>query len=847
MAEREIGRGGWAIVYLARDLKNRRRVALKVMRPEIAEGLGGDRFLREIEISANLTHPNILPLHDSGEADGLLYYVMPYVEGESLRQRINREKQLPLEAVWDIARELTDALAYAHSKGVVHRDIKPENVLLQEGHAVISDFGIARAVSVAGGEDITETGIAVGTPLYMSPEQGTGEADLDSRSDIYSLGCCVWEMLAGDPPHTGPTAQAILARKAAEPLPSLRTVRETVPEEIEQAISKALARVPADRYSTAHEFHEALASGMRKSAQLRAVRQRQRWFALLAIVGIIAVAAAVQLIREASRVKLEPNRVVVAVFEDQSDDPSLRQLGGIAADRITSGLMTSDILDVVQPPTARGAWEFVQERLEQGEAYDPIGALAEATGAGIVVTGSYYSVGDSVRLQAEVTDVVRGRALGSVQPTQGPVADPSQAVDGLQNQIRGLLAVTFDPRLAPSVGAGSRPPDYEAYRAFSDGMDHYVDEEWAAAVPHFAQAYALDSNFIRALLYQAVSHSNLRAYAEADSVLHIAARHRDQLTAYLRHFLDYRLAFLAGDGETQLRAVRRAAEIAPGSKAVFNHALVAWEQNRLREAREILESLDPEHGPMRGWFTYWRILANTYHVEGDFRHELRTAQSARELFAGTRHVLQALQLELRGRAALGETSAVDVLLAEARRADESGRSVGPLISAAARELRAHGHAAAARAMFERAADWYQQQPPEVLETRERWDHARVLYALQRWEEAEALSSALAAEHPDDIRYRAHLGLIAARRGDRAAAGEVEAWLAQLEDRYRFGGHTYYRATIAAVLGEAGQAVTLLREAFGQGYPQGSMQLHQDTNLESLQHEPRYLELMEPKP
>ena len=833
------------MVYLARDLRNRRRVALKVLRPEIADGLGGDRFLREIEIAANLTHPNILPLHDSGDADGLLYYVMPYVEGETLRQRLNREKQLPLDDVWEITRELSDALGYAHSQGIVHRDIKPENVLIEEGHAVISDFGIARAVSAAAGDAATETGVAVGTPLYMSPEQGTGETDLDTRSDVYSLGCCVWEMLAGDPPYTGPTAQAVLARKAAEPLPHLRAVRETVPEEVEQAISKALAKVPADRYATAHAFQQALASGMRRSAQFRAIRQRRRLYVLMSLAGIVAVAVIVQLIR-GPRVRLEPNRVVVGTFENQSGDPELATFGGIAADMITQDLTRSDSLVVVPAVVARSASDWVHSQVAEGRAHNPIRALGEATGAGIVITGSYYRIGDAILIQTEVSDARRGRVLGSVQPVQGAAGAPDEALEQLRNHITGLLAITFDPRLAPSVGAGSRPPSYEAYRAFSDGMEHYIRQEWSQAVPHFARAYALDSTFVRSLLYESLSLFNRRAWAEADSVLQIAAPSRDQLSAYERHFLDYRSALSAGDRGSALRAIRQAAAIAPGSKAVYNLAVEAWEGNHRGEALEALESIDPERGPMRDWLGYWRILSGGYHLEGDHKRERRVARRARRILSDQ---VGALLLEVRAVAALGQTEAVAALLAEARSItdDASGKSVGELTAVAAMELRVHGYAEEAEEMFQRAADWYEGLPGDTLSASVRAEYARVLYALERWDEAQALYAALAAVVPEDIGHRAQLGLIAARRGDIMAAEEIEAWLAGLSDRYRFGEHTYDRATIAAVLGEREAAVNLLREAFGQAYPQGSMLVHRDFDLESLFDYPPYVELMEPKP
>ncbi len=256
--ERELGHGGMATVYLARDLKHDRRVAIKVLQPELASAVGSERFLREIRLTAQFNHPHILPLLDSGQCDDFLYYVMPYVEGESLRDRLRREKQLRIEDAVQFAREVADALDYAHRHDVLHRDIKPENILLHEHHAVVADFGIARAISVAGGEQLTTTGVAVGTPQYMSPEQATGGCELDARTDVYSLGAVMYEMLAGEPPHTGPTVQTVIAKLLTERPMRLRIVRDTVSEGIDDAVAKALAKLPADRYAGAGQFADAL-------------------------------------------------------------------------------------------------------------------------------------------------------------------------------------------------------------------------------------------------------------------------------------------------------------------------------------------------------------------------------------------------------------------------------------------------------------------------------------------------------------------------------------------------------------------------------------------------------------
>ena len=321
--ERELGQGGMATVYLAEDLKHARRVAVKVLHPDLAAALGAERFLSEIRTTANLQHPHILALHDSGVASGFLYYVMPYVEGESLRGRLEREKQLPIDDALRIARELADALGYAHARGVIHRDIKPENILLQGGHALVADFGIALAVQTAGGQRLTQTGLSLGTPHYMSPEQAMGERAIDARSDVYALGAVTYEMLTGEPPFTGATVQAIVAKVMTERPTRPSAVRDTIPEAVDDAVLRALAKIPADRFGTAAEFATALAGGAAGSGARRLTTGRHadgattstRAAHLWPAVAVIAVVAALWgwLRPQAPAAESPPSRLAVPI------------------------------------------------------------------------------------------------------------------------------------------------------------------------------------------------------------------------------------------------------------------------------------------------------------------------------------------------------------------------------------------------------------------------------------------------------------------------------------------------------------------------------------------------------
>jgi len=545
--ERELGSGGMAVVYLAHDFKLRRQVALKVLRPELAASIGAERFLREIEIAARLTHPNILALHDCGAADGLLYYTMPYVEGESLRDRLNREKQISLETALAITQEVADALGYAHSLGLVHRDIKPENILFEAGHAVVSDFGIARAVTEASDERLTDAGLAVGTPAYMSPEQGAGEQQLDARSDIYSLGCVLYEMLGGDPPYTGSTPQAILARKMTDPVPSLKVVRETVPAQIEHVVTKALAKVPADRFATATEFVEALRAG-EPVVQLHAAAVRRRrgvvgWIG--AALATVVILGGVALLGSWSNIPFsERDWVVIADLENSTGDSVFDQALNAA---LTVAVQQSRYVNVLS--AAR-----VQQTLER-MGRDSIDTLTEILArevavrdnATVVVIPSIGRIDSVYSLATRVVDPATGDNLASRSVRAMGKGDVLQALDRLARRLRrdlgeSMLAVARRDKPLPQVTTTS----LDALKAWAAGNDPNLPLDQRGEL--WLRAVQLDSNF-------AMAHSSLGYYyhwwisdpVEGDEHFDKALILADRVTERERMLIEANAAHWRGD------------------------------------------------------------------------------------------------------------------------------------------------------------------------------------------------------------------------------------------------------------------------------------------------------------
>ncbi|MBI4420261.1 MAG: protein kinase [Gemmatimonadetes bacterium] len=613
-----LGSGGMAVVFVAEDRRHRRKVAVKVMLPELARAIGRDRFLREIEVAARLQHPHILPVYDSGEAGGQLFYVMPLVEGGTLRARLNREKQLPVEEAIQITREVAEALGYAHEQGVIHRDIKPENILFSAGQAVVADFGIAGVLDAPAGAPLTATGTAVGTPDYMSPEQSSGAAE--PRSDIYSLACVLYEMLAGHPPFTGFSMQEILSRHAMDAVPGIRAARATIPDALEQVVIKALAKQPVDRFATSRQFGEALQAAVRSSAPASAAASA------------------------ASPPRLDPNAIAVLPFANLSGDPEKEFLSDGIAEELMNALGRVDGLRVVARTSAfrfKGADEDIR-------------AIGQQLNVGTILEGSVRATGNRVRVTSHLVNVADGYRLWSEQFDR-----QLDDVFAIQDEIASAIAGNLKVKLAAPQPVGRRTDNPKAYELFLKGRHHWnrrSEAELRKGIEYFQQALALDPELAVAQAGLADSYSSLGIYGAAPPAdVMPAARNAALKAIELDETLPAAHTSLAvvravydWDWATAERDFRRAIELGPNyatapqwyaTSCLIPRGRFEEAEVQLRRARE-LDPLSPSVGASLGVRSYYAREYDRAVGELLAGLELNPDFSLAHFFLGQAHVAQ---------------------------------------------------------------------------------------------------------------------------------------------------------------------------------------------------------------
>jgi len=608
--ERELGRGGMATVFLARDIRHDRPVAIKVLKPELAAMVGPERFLREIRVAASLNHPHILTLHDSGAADGLLYYVMPVVEGESLSDRMRREGQLPIEASVGIARQIAEALDHAHRQGIIHRDVKPENILMAGDHAFLTDFGVARLAAGSGEARLTETGLAVGTPAYMSPEQIGASSTLDGRSDIYSLGCVLYEMLVGEQPFTGPSAQVILARHAVEPVRNMRLARATLPASLELAVHQAMAKSPADRFATGADFAAALTGaasrpnwGTQPFPQRMVNVPRSLIAASLGVLLVLAAFGAWWRLGRRTGTTLVPDLTVVLPFRvSGTGDAELTEVARLSTDQLALRLIGDGGPRAAYPGTVMAALKTMQA--DSGDVSGPVARrLAAGLGAGLLVRGQVWRDGSRLMLGATLSGATRDTVLARAEQGLDSPDSLSATLDRLTGELLARQAGARDDELASLLAA-----PLPALRAYLGGKHAFARGEFAAAGRRFVEAIRLDPNFVQAALGMVATRTFI-----SDSSL----ERGDSLAQLSRHRLGaadqaYLAALLVEEPAREaLRLWEEAVSAAPDrmerwyglGEVLFHKApwlgLTDWRERAAAAFRRVLE-LDPDFVPALG-------------------------------------------------------------------------------------------------------------------------------------------------------------------------------------------------------------------------------------------------------
>lgn len=808
--ERRLGSGGTAVVYLARDHRNHRPVAIKVLRPELAASLAADRFVREIEIAAALVHPHIVPLFDSGEADGFLYYVLPYLAGESLRERVAREGVLPVADAVRILRDMVDALAHAHSQGIVHRDIKPGNVLLTGRHAMVADFGVAKAVShAAASEPVTTAGVAPGTPAYMAPEQAVADSEVDHRADLYAVGVVGYELLTGERPFPA-------GSPSGQPVAALADRRGEVPPQLDALVMRCLEPRPADRWQTAAEMLPPLESLVTPSdgtavALPPANRRRVRGpvLAALLLFGVVGVWS---VLRDRSPA-LDRNRVVVAPFTDRTTDSSLDQLGAMAASWTERGLLQTGVVQIVPAPDGL-----------PGDSTRALVEFARQAGAGLLVTGAYHGDSDSIRFVTRIVDVTDGRLLSVLEPVAGTIADPSGGVERLRGRIMSGLRAVVDSSWGASARQmlGGSPPAYQAFQTFQESGIAMGRGDGLARLALLERAVALDSTFWWARVNLASSLMTRGRHAEADSQVRILEAALAELSLAEEAIVRGFRGRLDGNPAAMYHAVGRWAAVVPSAMALTNWAYQALHLSRPREAIRILQEVDPNRADMYSVrVLYWGTLIDAHYRLGEYRVGLSAARRARQMIPRNG---QLAAREVGHLAGLGDLRAMATLLDTLDHTPSDGWQPHRVMMWAGLALMRHGYHGEGKELLGRAAGWAQRLTPEQLSA-DPWPTLWALWGDSREAEAAAFVRRIGTGRfgrgvaADSIALEA---VLAARQNDRATAQRLRReHLSQPDERYPIlaeRNHRYWRAAMAAALGEREAAVRILQQWHARGHP-----------------------------
>lgn len=836
--ERELGGGGMSRVFLAEDQSLARKVVIKVLAPELAATLNVERFAREVKVAARLQHPHVAPILSAGDADGLPFYVMPYVDGKSLRHRLQRER-LPVNEAVAIWKDILRALEYAHWNGVVHRDIKPENVLLAGSSAVVIDFGIAKAISDsttrASSDTLTQAGMSIGTPAYMAPEQALADPSVDHRADLYSAGVVAYEMLTGSPPFGG-TGHALLKAQLTQDPPGVTTSRPEVPLAVAETIDVCLSMERSSRPTDASAVLRRL-EAIPVSAERPAGRTPRRIALLTAAAVLVVGAFGLWVARAGGAPELIENRVFIANSGTESETEAVGRATSILLEQL-SGIPQ---VDVVEASPGESVGDVDDSR---------VAAVARDAGARVAVVGRSRGSASSRRLDFRLLDAADGDLLRSFAiRTDGSDSAVAAALEPLASAV----ALAVHPDLGPNTIPAGNLPRIATLRTLFTALATWDRNDTTSQMIRIENAAlaAADTAFPQARLWLIAAYMRSTALYYSPEARRIIDRefaalraHQPRFTPFESALYDFVQAYRSASGAQRLVALRQLSSLAPDSRWTRAYATALLDLNRPIEARKALEreyrvAVAPATANM---------LASVYHYVGDYRSEARIAEEMLE-----REPSSPLAVIIRANAHAGLQ---DVKALEQDIERISGFTPNEIIflfagnhlATLAQELRAHGATELGDRTLARALAWYESRPAAEMERLDIfWRYTLAEYVLGRFDGAMAKSVELARRYPTDARFPGLIGRIHAHRGDTTRADSVAAVLASWPAAQLNGATTLERAMIASILGRVETSCALYREAFAQGQPFTIRnRLHWFSDTENIRNAPCFKQLIAPE-
>jgi hypothetical protein len=835
--ERELGGGGMSRVFVAEERSLGRKVVVKILPAELVAGLSVERFRREIQLAAQLQHPNIVPVLATGEADGLPWFTMPFVTGESLRARIARSGALPVRDAVLILRDVAAALEYAHALGIVHRDIKPDNVLLSGRAAVVTDFGIAKAISasrtVAPGGTLTQVGTSIGTPAYMAPEQAAGDPATDFRADLYAWGVTAFELLSGRLPFTGKSQHELIRAHMVEAPPGLDTVRDQLPAPLVALVAQCLAKRPEDRPASAGELLRVLESlplsgeqsGHMSTPSVAPKRGSRVWVAAVGAV-VIAVVVGVLLLRRPTTAGIADaappappafDPALVLLVPPNAAEPALASVASLATDALSRGL---------------GTLRYAQVTVASAAGATDRRAEATAGRMATILDGRLYAVGDSVQLDLRLTDAATGRVLRALPSIRARRSDPARGLDAALAPTLSAVAIVTNPLLGPATLPTGPLPAVAAVRALEQAL---AQRRFPLQIEGLSQSVALDTAWTLSRIVRAYRYLSYSQYYEDEKVRRafVAALPGPgvPLSPYEAALREAALAVNDGVPERELAALRRLQLVAPGSFGATAYIVALEDRNRPREALAQLERVGPftrdleapAGSPLAESPVHWAEVAALRHYVGEHAAERVAAERAASL--GGAAIASLIRLGA-VYAALGDSAAVERVVEKADLVNSEpipNGFGGEVLLIVAQELMVHGHEGHGKQVLARALRWFERHRTEPLvgDSVPRRDiafrEALALRVAGRDTEALAIVRPMLALNLSDPRFRSFYGRAQGALGNQAAADSVDRWLQGLQqDPTKAATSLSERAFLAAARGRREDAVALLSESFARG-------------------------------